>query len=94
MTPHNGLLTHENYPGDKHTRVIFQPSTEPSTYDSDGNYESVQHEPNPHSYLPSGPIDTYRAPLVYHKMEQFYNNPDADNSDGHLGTKFKIPFYL
>lgn len=82
VTPHNGLLTNENYPDDKHTRVIFQSSTEPSTYDN-GHYE--HHEPHSNEYLPPNPVDTYRAPLVYHKMEQYYNNPHDEHSETELG---------
>lgn len=89
VTPHSGLLTNENYPDDKHTRVIFQSSTEPSSYDT-GHYESEQHEPHPNAYLPTNPVDTYRAPLVYHKTEQFYNNPHDEHSDTELGMKLKL----
>lgn len=86
-TPENGLLTNENYPDDKHTRVIFQSSTEPS-YDN-GHYESEQHEPHSNAYLPANPVDTYQAPLVYHKMEQYYNNPQNEHSETELGMYSK-----
>lgn len=72
---HSGqLLTNENYPDDQHTRVIFKTSTEPP-------YTSDHLEPQP--YLP-GPVNTYRAPLVYHKLEQYYN-PHNDESDVSAG---------
>lgn len=87
VTPQNGLLTNENYPDEKHTQVIFQPTTEPSSYETGGHYESQQHEPSPHPYLSAGAVDTYRAPLVYHKMEQYYNSPNGEQNDGHLGMK-------
>lgn len=85
VTPHNHLLTNENYPDDKHTRVIFQSSTEPSAYDT-GHYTSAQHDPHANSYLQADSVDTYRAPLVYHKMESFYNNPHEEHSDTELGN--------
>lgn len=86
-TPDSGLLTNENYPDDKHTRVIFQSSTEPSTYDT-GHYGAEQHEQQSNGYLPANPVDTYEAPLVYHKMEQYYNNPhdQQQHSETELGT--------
>lgn len=97
------MLTNENYPDDKHTRVIFQSSTEPSTYDT-GHYEPEQHEhAHPNAYLPTNPVDTYRAPLVYHKTEQFYNNPHDEHhehyehhehSDTELGMRNSINVVL
>lgn len=79
VSQHNELLTNENYPDDKHTRVIFKTSTE-ATYNTD-HYE---HEQHPQQYLPPSPVNTYRAPLVYHKLEQFYN-PHDDQGDGSAG---------
>lgn len=90
-TPHNGLLTNENYPDDKHTRVIFQSSTEANAYDN-GQYDTEQHEPHPNAYLPTNPVDTYRAPLVYHKMEQYYNNPQEEHGNAELGM-YAAHFY-
>lgn len=79
VSPHNELLTNENYPDDKHTRVIFKTSTEP-TYASD----QYEHEQPSRQYLPQSQVNTYRAPLVYHKLEQFYN-PHDDQGDGSAG---------
>lgn len=76
VSPHNGLLTQENYPDDKHTRVIFKTSTEQS-YASD-----YDQEQQPQPYLPQSQVNTYRAPLVYHKLEQFYNPHEEDGSAG------------
>lgn len=80
VSQHNELLTNENYPDDKHTRVVFKTSTEP-TYTSN-HYDNEQYA---QPYLPQSQVSTYRAPLVYHKSEHFYNQPD-DQTDGSAGS--------
>lgn len=66
---HQHLITTENFPDDKHTRVYFK-----STTQAPYSYESEQHHPVQ--------VQTFRAPLVYHKLEQFYNNPQLEDYDG------------
>lgn len=60
VSEHNDLLTTENFPSDKHTQVIFKSTTQQPYYHS-----GVTHGHD---------IQTYRAPLIYHQLEQFYGN--------------------
>lgn len=65
------LLTSENFPDDKHTQVVFRSTTsQPPAY----HYDSTGI--NSHT-SDSGAVEvqTFRAPLVYHRLEQFYGSP-------------------
>lgn len=81
------LLTSENYPDDKHTQVVFRSTThQPPAY----HYDSSSL----HSHSPdTGAVEvqTFRAPLVYHRLEQFYGSQpdyesDALQQPGHNGN--------
>lgn len=63
--------------------MIFKTSTE-QTYGSDSHDQEQEHEQQPQSYLPQSQVSTYRAPLVYHKFEQYYN-PHDDQTDSSVG---------
>lgn len=71
------LLTSENFPSDKHTHVIFKTTTE-EPYD----YHS--------SHAPAVQVQTVRAPLVYHKLEQFYGNNHDYNAEQDYGSHADI----
>lgn len=69
------LLTSENFPDDKHTQVIFRSTTQqPPAYHFDNSGLS--------SHLPDAgavEVQTFRAPLVYQRFEQFYGSqPDYE----------------
>lgn len=68
---HDHLQTTENFPSDSHTQVIFKSTT--------------QHPYHYHSSHSTAPVhvQTYRAPLVYHKLEQFYGNQHKYDDDSH-----------
>lgn len=74
VSQHDELLTNENYPDDKHTQVYFKSTTE-TPYQSQEQYGHEQ--PLSHQYVSHAHVNTYRAPLVYHKLEQFYNPHDG-----------------
>lgn len=74
---HSSLQTNENFPSDKHTQVYFKTTTE-TPYQS----EHYGHEQQPQQYLPQSHVNMYRAPLVYHKLEQFYNVHDDHGDQG------------
>lgn len=76
VSEHNQLLTNENYPDDKHTQVIFKSSTE-TPYQSEEQYNHPLH----HQYVPQTHVASYRAPLVYHKLEEQFYNPNDDQGD-------------
>lgn len=76
VSEHNQLLTTENFPDDKHTQVIFKTSTE-TPYHSDEQYS----QPLPQQYLPQTHVASYRAPLIYHKLEEQFYNPHNDQGD-------------
>lgn len=69
------LLTSENYPDDKHTQVVFRSTTQqPPAY----QYDSV-HLNSQSSDAGNAEVQTFRAPLVYHRLEQFYGSqPDYE----------------
>lgn len=74
---HGPLLTTENFPSDKHTQVIFRTTTQ-QPY----NYQS--------SHAPEVQVQTIRAPLVYHKLEQFYGNEPEYNAEHEYGAHSDI----
>lgn len=84
VSEHNGLLTTENFPDDKHTQVYFKTSSEtPYNSEEQQHYEHQHYEqeqPLQQQYQPQSHVDTYRSPLVYHKLEQFFN-PHDDQGD-------------
>lgn len=81
VSEHNELLTTENFPDDKHTQVIFKSATESPYQHSDEQYS----QPLPQQYLQPHTHQThvasYRAPLVYHKLEEQFYNPHDDQGD-------------
>lgn len=73
----SSLLTTENFPSDKHTQVIFKSTTEqPYIYHS--------------SHAPAVQVQTIRAPLVYHKLEEFYDQNRQINSELEYGSHSDI----
>lgn len=85
VSQHNELLTTENFPSDKHTQVFFKSSTEPSYQSDEQHYapEEHHHHHQQQQYLAPAQVNTYRAPLVYHKYEeQYYNQHGDDQGDG------------
>lgn len=74
---HDHLLTTENFPSDQHTQVIFKPTTPHSYHHSSHAAPQVQ-------------VQTYRAPLVYHKLEQFYGADPEYNAEADYGSHSDI----
>lgn len=74
VSQNDELLTNENYPDDKHTHAYFKSSTE-TPYQSHEQYGHGQQ------YVTHAHVNTYRAPLVYHKLEQFYNPHEGYTHD-------------
>lgn len=100
VSEHNGLLTTENFPDDKHTQVYFKSSTENPYHSEEQQHYGHEQEHDqtlPQQYLPQSHVNTYRAPLVYHKFEQYYN-PHDDQGDNeqysHAGLLTKYFFYF
>lgn len=82
---HNQLLTTENFPSDKHTQVIFKSTTAAPYHESEHDNTQLQHEQEQvheheqHSQYLQPATQTYQAPLVYHKLEHYYNgSPSYD----------------
>lgn len=69
------LLTSENYPDDKHTQIVFRSTTaQPPAYHYDSANLNSQS-----SDAGAVEVQTFRAPLVYHRLEQFYGSqPDYE----------------
>lgn len=81
VSEHNELITTENFPDDKHTQVIFKSATESPYQQSDEQYSQPlpQQYLQPHSHQTH--VASYRAPLVYHKLEEQFYNPHDDQGD-------------
>lgn len=79
----------ENYPDDKHTQIIL-PQKNPTPYQSDEHYD---HEDQQQHYLAPAQVNTYRAPLVYHKYEQYYNDDQGDSSQ-YAGSAGSLNTYI
>lgn len=80
VSEHNAHLTNENFPSDKHTQVYFKTTTE-APYHSDEHQYGHEPQPQPQPYLPHTQVNTYRAPLVYHKLEEEFYNTHDDHGD-------------
>lgn len=88
---HHGLVTTENFPDDKHTQVVFKSTTASPLLDDSHELEHHEQRYQP----PATQINTYRAPLVYHKLEAYYNQPydgqsgqeEAHQDDEHAGKQ-------
>lgn len=89
VSQHNELLTTENFPSEKHTQVIFKSSTE--SYQSDEHYGHDDHQQQ--QYLPPSQVNTYRAPLVYHKYEHYYNDQAEDGGQYDTGQLNSVSFF-
>lgn len=87
VAEHDQLLTTENFPSDKHTQVIFKTTTaapyhgpeyDNTQVEHEHEHQHEQHEQHDHHSHYLAP-QTYQAPLVYHKLEHYYNgNPSYD----------------
>lgn len=70
------LLTTENFPDSRHTQVLFKSTTQEPNF----NYGA----PSEHEHESPAQVQSYPAPLVYHKFEQFYDD-QSSVSYGNVG---------
>lgn len=74
----SGLVSTENFPSNKHTQVVFPTTTSAPYHNEHDEHEHSQYVP-PSSHVSQ--IHTYKAPLVYHKLEHLYDQYGHQNYD-------------
>lgn len=105
VSKHNQALTVENFPSDKHTQVIFKSTTAAPLHDNVHHNTEIQHEQPQRPQYARPAIQNHQTPVVYHNLEQYYNNPepnyDQHSHDEQINAKnagiitfFLITFFL
>lgn len=78
VSKHNQALTDENFPSEKHTQVIFKSTTATPFHETVHQNTEIEHGQPQNQQYAAPEIQSHQTPVVYHNLEQYYNNPEPN----------------